>query len=156
MSSTQQMKKLSKNQTIIFLFGAIMMVVGAFCNVLSVTSLFAGVLDPDTGRKVGACIFTIGSLCFASMQIMQSYEGSDFVIRRLRRMQIIGDLLFILSAAFMMENAFGFFCPAESDSMDYKLFYLQYINNNWVVVLLIAAILEVYTTHRIANVIKKT
>ena len=32
---------------------------------------------------------------------------------------------------------------------------MTYIHNNWVVLLLIAAIIEIYTTHRISNELKK-
>ena len=35
------------------------------------------------------------------------------------------------------------------------LTYLQYVRNNWIVVLLVAAILQLYTSHRIANELEK-
>ena len=34
--------------------------------------------------------------------------------------------------------------------------YIEYVYNKWVVLLLIAAILEVYTTHRLDSELKKT
>ena len=33
--------------------------------------------------------------------------------------------------------------------------YVTYINNNWVILLLIAAVIEIYTTHRISNELDK-
>ena len=33
--------------------------------------------------------------------------------------------------------------------------YLQYVNNNWVVVLLVAAVLQLYTTYRISSELEK-
>ena len=33
--------------------------------------------------------------------------------------------------------------------------YLTYIHNNWVVLLLVAAMLELYSTHRISNELDK-
>jgi len=38
--------------------------------------------------------------------------------------------------------------------LDY-LSYIKYVHNNWIVVLLVAAILQLYTSHRIANEMEK-
>lgn len=145
------MKKLSNIQTYIFLFGAFMMVIGAGLNMaadffLSVSATI------DMLHKIGACVFLLGSLCFASMQIMQTYLGDSFIVRRLRTMQVIGDIFFVASGVLLFENAFRFALPYFTDNY---LFYAQFINNNWVLFLLVAAILEVYTTHRIANELNK-
>ena len=36
-----------------------------------------------------------------------------------------------------------------------QLSYIKYVHNNWVVVLLVAAVLQLYTSHRIANELEK-
>ena len=93
-------------------------------------------------------VFALGALGFASMQMLQRYEGSNFVIRRLRRIMLLSDVLFLVSAVLMFasqENVFGLS----------HITYLQYVYNKWVVTLLIAAILQLYTTHRIGNELEK-
>ena len=92
--------------------------------------------------------FAIGALCFTSMQMLQRYEGHNFVIRRLRRIMLISDFLFLLSAVLML---------ASQDNVLHlsQITYLQYVYNKWVVTLLIAAILQLYSTHRISQELEK-
>ena len=128
------MKQLSKTQTLVFVVGAVLMVIGAG------TSLLAWLLAPY--------VFAVGALAFTSMQFLQRYEGSNFVIRRLRRMMLMSDGLFLLSALLMfasMGNVFGLS----------QVNYITYIYNKWVLTLLIAAILQLYSTHRIDRELAK-
>ena len=148
------MKQLSKGQTYTFLFGAFMMVIGAGVNMVADFALSDEIVA-DYFQKVGACMFMLGSVCFAAMQIMQKYTGKSITIERLRSIQIIGDICFVLAGLLLMENAFRIVEPMFTSSMDSLITYYRYINNNWVVALLVAAILEVYTTHRIAFELKK-
>ena len=65
-------------------------------------------------------------------------------------------VLFILSGVLMLENAFKFMLPLFVKYVDNGyMAYVTYIHNNWVVLLLIAAIIEIYTTHRISYELKK-
>ena len=128
------MKQLSKVQNIIFLLGGLLMVIGAG------TSLLAWSFAPY--------LYAVGALCFASMQMLQRYEGTDFTIRRLRRIILMSDFLFLLAAVLMFANRGNFF------GID-QLTYLQYVYNKWVIVLLIAAILQLYSTHRISHELEK-
>ena len=128
------MRQLSKTQTLIFVVGALLMVTGAG------TSLLAW--------RPAPYLFAVGALAFTSMQFLQRYEGSNFVIRRLRRMMLISDGLFLLSALLMfasMGNVFGLS----------QVNYITYIYNKWVLTLLIAAILQLYATHRIDSELAK-
>ncbi len=150
------MKELTKTQTYVFLFGGLMMVIGAVTNLVADIPVVVTPENADFWHKAGACIFLLGAICFASMQLMQKYEGEDITLRRLRKIQAIGDIAFILAGLFLMEKHFRFLFPYFSGSIEQLNIYAQYINNNWVVFLLIAAVLEVYTTHRIANLIKKS
>ena len=130
------MRQLNKLQTIIFLSGAVLMVIGAGTYVFSAWA-------------ASAVVFAIGAIAFASMQLMQTYEGNNISLRRLRRIMSIGDVMFILSS-------FRFLLPLFTNYFSNGYYYyVTYINNNWVVLLLIAAILEIYTTHRISNELKK-
>jgi hypothetical protein len=128
------MKQLSKVQNLIFLAGGLLMVIGAG------TSLLAWVFAPY--------VYAVGAICFASMQMLQRYEGSNFTIRRLRRMTLLSDVLFLLAAVLMFANRGNFL------GID-QFTYLQYVYNKWVIVLLIAAILQLYSTHRISNELEK-
>lgn len=128
------MKQLNRIENIIFLAGAVLMVVGS-------------------GAYVFACgwapyIFAMGVIAFVLMQLKQGYEGDNIVIRRLRNIVVMSDIFFLLSAVLMfanMDNLFGF--PI--------LFYVQYIHNNWVIALLVAAILQLYSSHRIGRELNK-
>ena len=128
------MNQLNKTQNIIFLVGGLMMVIGAGA------SLFAWSLAPY--------LYTIGAICFTAMQMLQRYEGKNFTIRRLRRMMLISDLLFLLAALLMFANMGNFLHLSLVD-------YVQYVYNKWVIVLLIAAILQLYSSHRIGHELEK-
>ena len=128
------MRPLSKIQNIAFLVGGFLMVIGAGSSLLA--------------WKLAPYVFAVGAICFASMQMLQRYEGTNFTIRRLRRMMLLSDVLFLVSALLMFAsqgNVFGFS----------HITYLQYIYNKWVITLLIAAILQLYSSHRIGQELEK-
>lgn len=128
------MRQLSKADTIIFLAGAALMVVGSAANV------FQWLWAPY--------VFTMGAVAFVLMQLKQKYDGQSVAIRRLRRMVIFSDVLFLVSGALMFAN--------QSNFLRLELLvYLRYIHNNWVITLLVAAILQLYTSHRISRELDK-
>ena len=122
------MRQLNKIQTLIFLVGALLMVVCAGASVLA--------------WKLAPYVFAVGAIAFTSMQLLQRYEGTNFVIRRLRRMLILSDFLFLISALLMFANMGNVFGLSQID-------YITYIYNKWVLTLLVAALLQLYATHRI-------
>jgi hypothetical protein len=128
------MKQLSKTQNVIFLLGGLLMVIGAGA------SLFLWAW--------ASYVYALGAVCFTSMQMLQQYEGTNFTIRRLRRMILISDVLFLLAALLMFANLGNFLHLSQVD-------YIQYVYNKWVIVLLIAAILLLYSSHRIGNELEK-
>lgn len=93
-------------------------------------------------------VFAPGALMFAAMQMRQRYDGPNFNIRRLRRMMLLSDALFLVAALMMFANT-GNFLEIE------YLSYIKYVHNNWIVVLLVAAILQLYASHRINNELEK-
>ena len=93
-------------------------------------------------------VFAPGALLFVAMQLRQRYEGNDFVIRRLRRILIMSDVLFLIAALLMFANE-GNFLGIQYVS------YIKYVHNNWIVALLVAAILQLYASHRIAHELDK-
>ena len=118
----------------LMLLGGLLMVIGAGANVLFC--------------QWAPYVFSPGALLFVAMQLRQRYEGRNFTIRRLRRIQILSCMLFLLSALLMLANQQNFL------PMDW-LYYIKYVRNNWVVALLVAAILQLYTSHRISSEIEK-
>ena len=84
------MRQLSRVESIIFLLGGLLMVIGAG------TSLLAWGAAPY--------LFALGALCFAAMQMKQRYDGQNVTIRRLRRMMLISDVLFLVSALLMFAS----------------------------------------------------
>ena len=128
------MKKLNKLQTAIFLFGGILMAVGAGTTLL--------------GWGSAPYIFSIGALGFSSMQMQQRYEGQNFTIRRLRRMMLLSDVLFLVAALLMFASKGNFL------GLSY-ITYIEYVYNKWVIVLLIAALLQLYSMHRIGSELEK-
>ncbi len=128
------MKQLNKTENIIFLLGAVLMVVGSGARV------FALAWSPY--------VFAMGAIAFVLMQLKQKYEGDSLTIRRLRNITVVSDFFFLLAALLMfadLDNLFGL--PL--------LFYVQYVHNNWVVALLVAAVLQLYSTHRIGRELEK-
>ena len=137
------MKQLTKIQSGIFLLGGVLMVVGA-------ASFALQVFMPNLVR-VTSWLFLIGSVLFSVIQCMQTYEGKSLVISRLKRIQNLANIFFVLSGISMVdtEYKFGARCFAAPD-LYYVLFY-----GKWMVLMLIAALLELYTTHRISHELKK-
>lgn len=138
------MKQLSKIQSIIFLAGGALMVIGVGCCVLQAAPL------------VMCWVFLLGAVMFATMQLLQVYEGRELTVRRLKKTQNLSDILFIVSGIILADTVYanaghsffrGFFTNQET--------YITFLYNKWVVLLLIAAILEVYTAHRIDHELSK-
>ena len=128
------MRQLSNTETIVMLVGGLLMVIG------SGASLFLQSWAPY--------VFAPGALMFAAMQMRQRYDGPNFNIRRLRRMMLLSDVLFLVAALLMFANSSNFL------GIEY-LSYVKYVHNNWIVVLLVAAILQLYASHRIGSELEK-
>lgn len=122
------MKQLNKLQAMVYMVGGILMVVGAGISLL--------------GWGGAPYVFAIGALGFTPMQMMQRYDGDNVTLRRLRRILVLSDVLFLLTAVLMFAsqgNAFGLS----------QIVYIQYVYNKWIGTLLLAAIIQLYAVHRI-------
>jgi hypothetical protein len=106
-------------QKYIYIVGGILLVIGAALYV--------------TRWVVAPYIYVVGSFMFGAMQMADRYEGSNFVIRRLRRQQVLGALMLMLTGIAM--------------------FVCKY--NEWIVCLLIACLLELYTAFRLPQELEK-
>lgn len=128
------MRQLNKWENALFLTGALLMVAGA------VLSIFKW--------QWFAYVYAAGAIAYTSMQLLQRYEGTNVVIKRLRRIMIVSDILLLLTAVLMFAS------NGNSLGLDW-FYYLSYMKNNWVVLLLIAAVLQLYTAYRIGNELEK-
>ena len=122
------MKALSQFQNLIYNLGGILLLLGAVMPLIPQVSLWA------------PYVFCAGTLMFSSMELLASYEGDDFVVRRLRRQQIIGALLLIASGILSL---MGHLQPA----------WVQ--GDEWLFLLTMGAVLEVYTAFRIPAALAK-
>lgn len=129
------MRQLNKWQTIVFMLGGMGMVVGA------------GMFALQFAQQWACWIFLAGALAFASMQWLQRYEGTSITIRRLRRMQVLAGVFFIITGVLMVDFVHMFMRTWFSDMQT----YIQYAYNKWVLTLLIAVVLEVYSIHRLSK-----
>lgn len=134
------MKTLTPFQSLLFLVGGALMVVGATAFVLM------------WHREVACWVFLVGAVVFAVIQSMQLYEGRNTVVRRLKNMLNVADLFFVLAGILMVDTCHHFLLPLfRNGGSDGYYTYIEYVYNKWVVLLLAAAILEVYATFRISN-----
>lgn len=122
------MKVLNTWQNAIFRIGAIALVIGLGLR------LFMPI--------PGTIMYALGILGFATMQMLAEYEGTSIVIIRLRRQQVMSDLLFLLSAAAMVSQEFNF-----GPSWAHR--------NLWTLLLIIGCVLQLYTAFRIPSEIEK-
>ena len=72
--------------------------------------------------------------------MLQRYEGRNFIIRRLRRQQLLGALALLVTACLMITQTF-------------HVGFAQ--RNEWVVSLAVACVLELYTAFRIPSELEK-
>lgn len=128
------MRELNKWQSVVFLVGGLLMVVGAGISLLKFS--------------VAPYVYALGAIGFATMQMLQRYDGSNITIRRLRRIMLLSDVLFLLTGVLMFASLGNNFGLSQID-------YLQYVYNKWVGTLLLAAVIQLYATHRIDSEFSK-
>lgn len=128
------MRQLNKWENALFLIGALLMVIGAAASVFR--------------WQWFAYVYAAGAIAYTSMQLLQRYEGTNVTIKRLRRIMILSDVLLLLTGVLMFAS------NGNSLGLDWFC-YLSYVRNNWVVVLLIAAVLQLYSVYRIGSELEK-
>lgn len=89
--------------------------------------LFIGLILQFVRFEFAPYVYLVGAVAFAWMQVKYGYEGKNIVIRRLRRQQLIGAMLLVMTGVVM----------------------ILWHRNEWVVCLTISAVLELYTAFRI-------
>ena len=138
-----RMKQLTKVESIVYLLGGITMVAGA--------GLYAFLLI----QPIACWLMLVGAILLALMQSRQRYLGTVLAIRRLRKIMSLAGWGFILAGIFMVEDSYLFLRPFFSGSLDGYSSYVSIFHHNWVILLLISAVIEMYTTHRISYELKR-
>ena len=110
------MKKL---YSFIYMLGGIMLVVGAALYI--------------TKWVWAPYIYIAGSLMFGAMQMMDRYTGNNWIIRRLRRQQIVGAIALMLTGVIMLV------CK----------------HNEWILCMLVGCLMQLYTAFRIPPEMEK-
>ncbi len=137
------MRQLTKTESLIMVVGALLMAVAAVMYVLAI-------------RKPAAWMMLAGTGAFVAMQMRQKYEGTNLTIRRLRSIMTVGNIFFVIAALLMVENAYQFLRPVFlKNGVQGDITYITYIFNKWVIALLVGAVIELYTTHRISSELEK-
>lgn len=120
------MKELSPLQNLCFRCGAVLMLIGA--------AIF--IMYP----MVGMYVFGIGTLMFTLMQVQAEYLGRNITIMRLRRQQLLACCCFVLTLILMSMQLLQW-GPCR--------------RQEWVIALTIGCVLELYTSFRIPQELKK-
>ncbi|CCY15340.1 putative uncharacterized protein [Prevotella sp. CAG:755] len=122
------MKQPGKLKDLIYGVGGLLLAAGAF--IYSIPAL----------TPISPYVYSVGAVCFASMQMLSRYDGRNLVLRRLRRQQLFSAVLLLLVAPLMFMNVLRV-GPLRGDT--------------WIVLLTIAAIYQVYTSFRIASELQR-
>lgn len=97
------------------------------CFVVGAIMVLFGTLVYVTGWELAPYIYTVGATLVALAQINSPSSSRRVAVKRLRRQQMFGALVLVLTGAFMLFTH----------------------GNEWIVSLTVAAILELYTAIRI-------
>ena len=97
------------------------------CFVVGAIMVLFGALVYVTGWELTPYIYTVGATLVALAQINSPSSSRRVAVKRLRRQQMFGALVLVLTGAFMLFTH----------------------GNEWIVSLTVAAILELYTAIRI-------
>ena len=78
-------------------------------------------------------VYILGAFMYGAMQMLDRYTGSNFILRRLRRQQLLGAVAFMLAGVLMLA------CK----------------HNEWILCLLVGCLLQLYTAFRIPQEYEK-
>ena len=110
---------MKKIQQTIYIIGGILLVVGAALYI--------------TQWAWAPYMYIIGSFMFGAMQMLDRYTGNNFILRRLRRQQLVGAIALMLAGVLMLASN----------------------HNEWILCLLVGCIFELYTAFRIPQELEK-
>lgn len=135
------------------LAGGMLMVLAAGANMFA--SLMSEAEWAQLTLAVAPWLFIVGAVLFVAIQRLQTYDGNSLTIRRLRSIQLLSGISFLVAGLLMVENVNHFLQPLVVSDLNSYFTYVQVVHNNWVVFVLIGAVLQMYTAHRLSSEMQK-
>ena len=117
---------MNRMQTFLFRLGGLLLVAGAAL--------------PIVHTKIAATAFCLGALLFVPLQLTDRYAGTSLTLRRLYRQRAVSDFLLLLAAGLLAMQAWRIG---------------RFVRGEWVVVLVVAVVVQLYCVFRIEQEIKK-
>lgn len=86
------------------------------------------------------------------MQRSMAINSANFTLNRLYSLQFLSGFCFIIAGLLMVEQYWELIKPFIVKDLESYYLYMRAVINNWVVLLLIGGLIQIYTTHRIASI----
>ena len=147
------MKQPTKRNNIIMLTGGMVMVLSA--GLLMLAAFNSQQAWAAVAQKTVSILFFIGAIAYTAAQRQMAYASTDFTLNRLFSLQFLSGFCFVIAGLDMTEQYWTILKPFVVKDIDSYFIYLRVVYNNWVVLLLIGGLLQLYTSHRIANIESK-
>lgn len=136
----------------LMLTGAALMVAGA------VLVMCAVLVMQEEHRTLTLAVapwaFLAGTVVYVLVQRLQAEKSASLTVNRLLSIRFLSGICFIVSGLFMVEQYNGFLKPVVVSDISSYMLYMQIAHNNWVVLLLIGSLLQLYTSYRLSAEIK--
>ena len=104
-----------------------------------------------TIRQWAPGFLLIGSILYVVVQRLTSVRTKDIAIGRLQSIQLLSGFCLIISSLLLIEQYNGFLMPVIVSDINSYYNYLRIVHNNWVVMLFVGAISQLYTTNRLSH-----
>ena len=147
------MKQATKRNNIIMLTGGMVMVLSA--GLLMLAAFNSQQAWAAVAQKTVSILFFIGAIAYTAAQRQMAYASTDFTLNRLFSLQFLSGFCFVIAGLDMTEQYWTILKPLVVKDIDSYFIYIRVVYNNWVVLLLIGGLLQLYTSHRIANIESK-
>ena len=135
---------------IFMLAGGVMMVSSALL-VMSTTLYLENIQLVTTIRQWAPWFLLIGSILYVVVQRLTSVRTKDIAIGRLQSIQLLSGFCLIIYSLLLIEQYNGFLMPVIVSDINSYYNYLRIVHNNWVVMLFVGAIFQLYTTNRLSH-----
>lgn len=136
----------------LMLTGAALMVAGA------VLVMCAVLVMQEEHRTLTLAVapwaFLAGTVVYVLVQRLQAETSASLTVNRLLSIRFLSGICFIVSGLFMVEQYNGFLKTVLVSDISSYMLYMQIVHNNWVVLLLIGSLLQLYTSYRLSAKIK--
>lgn len=101
-------------------------------------------------REAAAWSYLAGAVAFTIAQTLQAENSENMVLRRLQQLQRLSGLMLVLSGLLMVDDIYLWLLPLFNNYIT----FVTYVYNKWVLLMLIGALMQLYTTLRIASLKK--